>query len=70
MHLNKVEFGKKLSIYLIENGLSQKDYAERINVSNSFISAVCKGRKNPNDKILDDLGYKANKEIVYRFVKK
>ena len=47
-----MEIGKKLKNARIEAGLTQEKAAEKINVSQSFISRLVSGEKVPSDRTI------------------
>ena len=43
-----MDIGQQLKVYMKRLGLTQKDIAERLGVSQPFISAICRGEKYPS----------------------
>ena len=46
---------KQIAALIHEKGMNKSQFAERINVSPQFISAVCTGTKQPSDRTIADI---------------
>ena len=57
------EFIEDLNIYISTNFGSQSKYAEKLQVSRSFVSMVLKGIKKPSKQMLNDVGYEI--KVIY-----
>lgn len=60
------EIIKKLRGYIYSEFESATNYANSKGVSKAYISAVLKGKREPNDEILSDIGIKKEKQTIYK----
>ena len=52
--------------YLIKDlGITKTKFAETINLSQPFVSAVCSGSKMPSDRTISDLGREFNVSLAW-----
>ncbi len=55
--------------YIYSNFKNASEYADKRGISRSYVSAVIVGKKNPNDKMLSDIGLTMNKQLTVTFDK-
>lgn len=68
--MTRLEMISKLKGYIYSNYKNASDYAVNNGFSNSFVSAVIVGKKNPTKKMLDDIGLEMKKETIVSFLEK
>ena len=58
---------QKFKIKLIENGYSQKKFAEEIGITPTYLSRIIKGKNNPNVMLALEITKKLNTSIEFLF---
>lgn len=48
----KIKDTQKLAETIIKSGYTKRSFAKAINISNSFVSQITTGRKNPSPKVV------------------
>lgn len=64
----QLEIYKQLATYMNENNLKKKDIAEKLNVSNAYVSQILNGEFNFTLKKLIELGLAINKVPYLEFI--
>ena len=53
--IDSEEIGKKITRFRKEKGMKQSELAEKVFISNTYMSYIEKGRKNPTTAVLSDI---------------
>ena len=59
------ELGRKLKIELINNNMSQKELAEKVNVARGTINYICNGSRKPSTELLVKISKALNVSTDY-----
>ena len=62
---NKNEIGERIKQVIAEQGITQAEFAQRLNISQSMVSKICSGAAEPSFRTLSDISEKFSIDLVW-----